>query len=114
MCVKFLYSFLCAYITLRKIELRGSNLDPCVAEEQGYLAVYFARLGSLDVIVFFAGSWQAFVSNRTEHGFRAFFDRQPPTLTAWVDRVLAVLHQNNRPVAQKMRTGLLYLKLLVL
>ena len=43
-----------------------------------------------------------------------FFDRQPPILTARIDRVLAVLDQNDRPVAQKMRTGLFYLELLVL
>ena len=43
-----------------------------------------------------------------------FFDRQPPILTARIDRVLAVQDQKDRPVAQKMRTGLSYLELSVL
>ena len=62
----------------------------------------------------FLGPGRHFFSNRTEHGYCTFLDRQPPTLTARVDRVLAVLHQNIRPVAQKMRTGLLYFNLFVL
>ena len=100
---------------MREIELRGSNLDTFVVEEQGHLAVYCARLGSLVVIILFAGYWQAFIfeSDRPWLSY-FFFGRQPPTLTARVDRVLADLDQNDRPVAQKMRTGLFYLALLFL
>ena len=99
---------------MREIELRGSNLDTFVVEEQGHLAVYCARLGSLVVIILFAGYWQAFIfeSDRPWLSY-FFFGRQPPTLTAHVDRVLADLDQNDQPVAQKMRTGVLYFELLV-
>ena len=93
---------------MREIELRGSNLDTFVAEEQGHLAVYYARLGSLVVIVFLLGTGRHLSLNGTDHGYRTCFDRQPPTLIARVDRVLAVLHQNGQPVTQKMRIGLLY------
>ena len=100
---------------LPQIELRSSRLATFVAGEQGYLPVHFARIGSLVVIVFLclvlAG---IFFSNRTEHGYPTFFDRQPPILTARIDCVLAVLDQKDRPVAQKMRTGLYYFELLVL
>ena len=51
---QILYSFARASITLRQIELRGSNLDTFEAEEQGYLAAHFARLESLVSIVFLA------------------------------------------------------------
>ena len=46
--------------------------------------------------------------------YRRFSDRQSSTLTAQVDRVVAVLHQNDQPVAQNMRTGLLYTRVSVL
>ena len=98
---------------MREIELRGSNLDTFVAEEQGHLAVYYARLGSLVVIVFLLGTGRHLSLNGTDHGYRTYFDRQPPTLTARVDRVLVDLDQNDRPVAQKMRTSVLYFELLV-
>ena len=113
-CVNFLYSSARACIISRQIEPRSSRLATFVAGEQGYLPVHFARLGSLVVIVFSLGPGRHFFSNRTEHGYRAFFDRQPPILTARIDRVLAVLDQKDRPVAQKMRTGLYYFELLVL
>ena len=40
-CVTCFYYFARACITLREIELRGSNLDTRIAEEQGHLAVGF-------------------------------------------------------------------------
>ena len=43
-CVTCLYYFARACITLREIELRGSNLDTRIAEEQGYLAGGFVCL----------------------------------------------------------------------
>ena len=46
--------------------------------------------------------------------YRSFFDRQSSTLTVWMDRLLAVLYQPGRPVAQKMHTGLFYKRTLVL
>ena len=61
------------------------------------------------LLLFFSlGPGRHLFSNRTDHGFCTFLDRQPPTLRARVDRVLAVLSQNDQPVAQKMHTGLLY------
>ena len=51
------------------------------------------------------------------HKYLTFSDRQPrqpPILTAWIDRVLAVVDQKDRPVAQKMSTGLFYLEIAVL
>ena len=62
----FLYSFARVCITLQQIELRSSRVDTLVAEEQGYLDVHFARLGSLVVIVIFVGSCQAFISGSNE------------------------------------------------
>ena len=100
MCDRFLYSSTRACITLREMQLRGSNLDPFVAEAKHCLLV-------LDPGRYLFQDW-------TDHGYCTFLDRQPPTLTAQVDRPLAVLHQNGQPVAQKMRTGLLYLQPLVL
>ena len=38
----------------------------------------------------------------------------PSTLTAQVDRLLAIPHRNGQPMAQKMRTGLIYPRALVL
>ena len=110
----FLYSFVRGCITSRQIKPRSSRLAIFVAAEQGYLSVHFARLGSLVIIVFLLGPGRHFFSNRTEHGYCTFFDRHPPILTARIDRVMAVLDQKDRPVAQKMRTGLFYLELLVL
>ena len=66
------------------------------------------------LLFFLLGPGRHFFSNRTEHGYRTFFDRQPPILTARIDRVMAVPDQKDRPVAQKMRTGLYYVELLVL
>ena len=62
------------YITLRQIDLRGSNLDTFVAEEQGYLAVHFARLGSLVVSSFFRlGPSRHLFQDRTEPWYRRFW-----------------------------------------
>ena len=113
-CVNFLYSFARACITFRQIELRSSRLDTFVAEEHSYLSVHFARLGSLVLLFLRLGPVRHLFQDRTDHGYRTVLDRQPPTLTARVNRVLAILYQSGQPVAQKMHTGLPYLKLLVL
>ena len=105
-CENFSYSFARACITFQKINLRTSDLDPFVAEAKRYLRVPSARLECLAVVVFKAESWKAFISGSN--------DCQTPTLAARVDRLEEVLSQNDRPVAEKMRTGLLYLELLVL
>ena len=114
MCDHVLYSSARACITLREIQLRGSNLDHLVAEAKCYLPVHSAKLESLVFIAFLLGPARHLFQDQTDNGYCTFFDRQPPTLTARVDRVLAVLHQNDRQVAQKMRTGLFYLELFVL
>ena len=108
-CEHFLYSSARACITLREMQLRGSNLDQFVAEAKRYLPDHFAKLGSLVVIAsLLLGPGRHLFYDWTDDGYRTIFDHKPPTLTAWVDRVLAVLHQNRQPVAQQMRTGLLY------
>ena len=79
-----------------------------------HVSIFLLSFKAHNLLLFFPiGPGRYLFQDQTDHGYRTFLDRQPPTLTARVDRVLAVLHQNNRPVAQKMRTGLLYLELFV-
>ena len=64
----------------------------------GVLGGIFSR-----IILDYPGPW-----------YRRFSDHQPSTLAARVDRLVSALNQSGRPVAQKMRTGLFYIKTLVL
>ena len=91
--MRLFFILLCS--RLRQIELRSSRLATFVAKEQSYLGVHFTRLENLPVIVVSLGPSRHLFQDRMEHGYHTFFDRQPPTLTARVDRVLADLGQND-------------------
>ena len=83
-----------------------------VLNSLGAIGVYIRQFSKTNV-----GIVETYFRIGRSHGYLTFSDRQPrqpPILTARIDRVLAVMDQKDRPVAQKMRTGLFYLEIAVL
>ena len=110
----FLIGFTRVHLVLREIKPRCSRLEPVVAEDWGFPYAYVVRLGSLVIIDSQVEYQGVLIQDWIGSWYRSFSDRQPPTLTARLDRLLAVFYGQGRPVAQKMRTGLLYTRTVVL
>ena len=98
-CAIFSYCFVRACLRSFKITLWCSRFDTAEAETKRFLRVPFLYLGSLYLLFLRLGPGWHFSKDCFGPCFCRFSDRQPPTLTALVEQLKAVLHQNDQPVA---------------